>query len=206
MQQAFASAGGGFASAGGPFDVSSLLNNPFQAPSSSPSLGSAETILGAMQAQPSLKSLNALLQATGLSSQLNNSATSATVFAPTDQAFLNLAKTVGEGALGTLGRSKSLVTQMLNNHIVEDQALQPNAFKNGQSLQTQASGESLKVASTAGQVLVTPSAASTGILLPPSPINVHSGTAFVYVIDSVLLSNAVKSALQAAPPTAAPSG
>ena len=64
----------------------------------------------------------------------------------------------------------------------------------------------LQVASTAGQVLLTPSAASTGILLPPSPINVNSGTAFVYVIDSVLLSNAVKNALQAASPTAAPSG
>ncbi|KAK9832678.1 hypothetical protein WJX84_005682 [Apatococcus fuscideae] len=79
------------------------------APSAGPS--SAPTILAALQATPNLKTLNALLQATGLNIQLNQSSLMATVFAPTDTAFLNLAKTVGDGALGVLGRSKSLVTQ-----------------------------------------------------------------------------------------------
>ncbi len=64
----------------------------------------------------------------------------------------------------------------------------------------------LQVAANAGQVLITPSAASSGVLVPSNAININGGKAFVYVIDGVLLSTNVKTALQATAPNAAPSG
>jgi len=143
---------------------------------------SPEPVATAASTNPLLKTLVTAIKTAGLTETLN-SAQSLTVFAPYDQAFAAVKKSLGDQKFNALLANKDALGNVLKYHVVGKRYDRTGLVSAG-NVEPLAGGE-LKVADTGSTITVADGTGQTANVLCG---NIPTANATVFVIDKVLMS------------------
>lgn len=165
---------------------------PMMGPMMGPMMAPANTksVTQTAQGVPDLSTLVAALIRAGLAGTLNDTSLVATVFAPTNAAFVALEKKLGYTPDQLL--ASSILKPTLLYHVVPKVAAQSPSLANGQVLATLLPGQNLTIYTGNG---VTVSGVQTAANVTQA--NILASKAVIHIVDTVLLP--AQSALASAP-------
>jgi uncharacterized surface protein with fasciclin (FAS1) repeats len=139
------------------------------------------TVTQTAQATPDLSTLVAALTKVGLADTLNDPNLVATVFAPTNEAFVKLEKSLGYTQEQLL--NSAILKPTLQYHVVPKVAAQSASLTANQKLATLLPGQELTVYLNGPQVIISGVQTAANVTQP----NIVASKAIVHVIDAVLL-------------------
>ncbi|WP_411342237.1 fasciclin domain-containing protein [Sphingopyxis sp. J-6] len=144
------------------------------------------TIADAVAASPTHKMLATVLQQAGLAATLSGTGPF-TVFAPTDDAFIQVPPTTRDGWM--LPAQKQVLTGILQYHIVPGKLTVADlsakiAADGGKTLLKTASGEELTASLSGKAILLTSASGNRATVTAP---DIQQANGVVHVIDAVLL-------------------
>ncbi|EIE24036.1 FAS1 domain-containing protein [Coccomyxa subellipsoidea C-169] len=140
-----------------------------------------KTVTQTAQATPALSTLVAALTKTGLADVLNDPNLVATVFAPTNDAFVALEKSLGYTQEQLL--NSAILKPTLLYHVVPKVAAQSSSLTDNQVLATDLPGQSLTVYLKPSGVVISGVQTAANV----TQANIVASKAIVHVVDTVLL-------------------